>query len=479
MAPESSAGETSQAARRWQKLLPAFFAAWTLLIGVALWWFQRYSDLDPGHVITYENTGKPFWLRFREWFTLARLNFHWAFGWVAFGPYVLWLASRYHLERGAMLRRSALLILVGIGFVVGCGALNNLFGMGKDVLVVIGRTMTYDSREPGGLTNRSKTFREETFTSLIVRSNGVQAPIPGFRASLGNDGQPMEMKALLEDLGLPTGSNAFGHARNLHVQHNAPASRPALMTVLDVLAFVALAGLAHTFHFYRGYHERERQAAMLSARLNETRLRAIRNQLQPHFLFNALNGIATLVRRDPETGYEMLTSLSDLLRLALRRMDAQEIPLREEMEFVERYVQIQQMRFGDRLRVIKDVPQEYEDSLVPTLIVQTLVENAIKHGVEPSSRRATVEIRARADGENLTLSVEDDGMGLQHGTETSSNGEGVGLRSLKERLAALYGSACTFALVAREPRGVLVRVTLPLRGALALAAIPPRENPVT
>ena len=167
---------------------------------------------------------------------------------------------------------------------------------------------------------------------------------------------------------------------------------------LDGFAYIALIGLAHAGVFYRRYREREQQAAVLESRLNQARLRALQAQLQPHFLFNTLNGIATLVRRDPATAEEMLLSLSDLLRIALSSSHRQEIPLREELDFLDRYLAIQRMRFGDRLRVTEEIETSAMDCLVPALLLQPLVENAIRHGLEPSGKLGELRIeRLRPD----------------------------------------------------------------------------------
>jgi sensor histidine kinase YesM len=156
--------------------------------------------------------------------------------------------------------------------------------------------------------------------------------------------------------------------------------------------------LAHAGVFYRRYREREQQASLLESRLNQAQLRALQAQLQPHFLFNTLNGIATLVRRDPATAEEMLLSLSELLRIALSSSHRQEIPLREELDFLDRYLAIQRMRFGDRLQVSEEIEASAMDCLVPALLLQPLVENAIRHGLEPSGNRANSASPTKPDG---------------------------------------------------------------------------------
>ena len=173
--------------------------------------------------------------------------------------------------------------------------------------------------------------------------------------------------------------------------------------------------------FYGRYRERERKALSLESSLSRARLSALQAQLQPHFLFNTLNAIATLLRRDPIAAEATLLALSDLLRLSLNQSETQEIPLREELRFLDRYLEIQHTRFGDRLRVEQEVDPAVLDCLVPTLILQPLVENAIRHGLEPSDAPGLIRIQAQAQKSSgsqngssptLILTIEDNGVGF-------------------------------------------------------------------
>jgi sensor histidine kinase YesM len=232
-----------------------------------------------------------------------------------------------------------------------------------------------------------------------------------------------------------------------------------------------LLGLAHAGAFHRRFREREQQAAHLEAHLHEARLRALQAQLQPHFLFNTLNGIATLLRRDPAAAEEMLTSLSDLLRIALSASSRQEIPLGEELGFLDRYLEIQRMRFGDRLRYERAVDPEALTCPVPALLLQPLVENAIRHGIEPSGNPGCVCITARLVGENLLIIVQDNGVGFQPARQDRPPG-GVGLSNVRERLRALYGEAHDLRIEPPEGGGCAVTLTLPAAGSLHLARCP-------
>jgi signal transduction histidine kinase len=238
---------------------------------------------------------------------------------------------------------------------------------------------------------------------------------------------------------------------------------------LDALAYLGLLALAHAAVFYRRSRERGQQAALLSSRLSQARLRALQAQLQPHFLFNALNGIATLVGQDPAAAHEMLVSLSELLRLGLDQSERQQIPLREEIEFLDRYVEIQQMRFGERLRVERQFEPAALDCVVPALLLQPLVENAIQHGIEPSPDAGLVRIRAACSGGQLILSVEDNGAGLPapQGGGAWPLQLGVGLSNVRERLESLYPGRHQFEVRARPEGGVSACIRLPFQPANA------------
>jgi sensor histidine kinase YesM len=229
-----------------------------------------------------------------------------------------------------------------------------------------------------------------------------------------------------------------------------------------VFAYGSLAGLAHAFHFYGRYRERERRALFLESSLAKARLNTLQAQLQPHFLFNTLNAIATLLRRDPAAAEQTLMSLSDLLRLALSQSDRQEISLREEMNFLERYMEIQQTRFGERLRFEQQIDYSTLNCLVPTLLLQPLVENAIRHGLEPSSNPGTIRVTANRQEGALVITVEDDGVGLRSATNVA---DGIGLTNLRARLETLYEVQQELKITGGSERGVTVRIKIPYHEA--------------
>jgi signal transduction histidine kinase len=222
----------------------------------------------------------------------------------------------------------------------------------------------------------------------------------------------------------------------------------------DMLAYWASVGVIHAIEYYRESRERQLEATRLA-------LENLRAQLQPHFLFNTLQSISTLIYRDQPAADRMLTQLSDLLRLSLRNTGVQEVPLSEELGFLERYLAIMRVRFGDRLVIDLHAPPDVLDALVPSLVLQPIVENAIEHGMADRPDIGHVSIRATKDGPSLQLEVSDDGPGLVDARP--SGGNGIGLANTRERLARLYGSAGRVETTSADGQGLTVRLTVPFR----------------
>jgi signal transduction histidine kinase len=213
-------------------------------------------------------------------------------------------------------------------------------------------------------------------------------------------------------------------------------------------------------------HARSAHALKLA---DSARLRALQSQLNPHFLFNALNGIATLIREgDRARAADTVDTLSDFLRLTLQKLDSPEIPVREELAFVEQYLRIQRLRFGSSFRATVDADPDTHDALVPTLILQPLVENAVRHGVLARAQGGAVSVSVCRRGDVLVITVEDDGPGLG---DASAHPYGVGFRNSAERLAALYGEDAHMSVGARPyGTGFVVVVFLPFRKAPGIPA---------
>jgi two-component system, LytTR family, sensor kinase len=213
----------------------------------------------------------------------------------------------------------------------------------------------------------------------------------------------------------------------------------------SVAIYWGVIGMQQAVKYYRKYRERELRTSQLEARLATTRLQVLKMQLHPHFLFNTLNAISELIYRDPESAERMISDLSDLLRMSFENLEVQEIPLKQELEFLQKYLQIESTRFHDRLQVVMDISPETLDASVPNMILQPLVENAIKHGIGPRSEGGRINIEASRSGGHLTLSIRDNGLGLLAGGVNDVT-EGVGLSNTRRRLRHLYGEDHTFQL---------------------------------
>jgi signal transduction histidine kinase len=255
----------------------------------------------------------------------------------------------------------------------------------------------------------------------------------------------------------------IGFHRDVPVTFDMVASFAINTLSTNLLGYGAIIAIVYATDFYRRYRERELVASQLSAQLAQAQLQALRMQLNPHFLFNAMNTIAMQVRKAAnEDAVRMLAGLSDLLRYMLEDSRPPEVPLSEELVFVERYLAIEQVRFQDRLRIEVDAAPGTKDALVPTLILQPLVENAIRHGISRRAAAGRVAIRARRTDDHLLLEVEDDGPGL--GAEiTPAPGTGLGLKNTRARLAQLYPGEFAFDLAESAGGGTVARIRLPFR----------------
>ncbi len=227
------------------------------------------------------------------------------------------------------------------------------------------------------------------------------------------------------------------------------------------ITYWIILSLYYTFDYYQKHRERQLHASQLEAQLAQAQLKALKMQLHPHFLFNTLHGISALIPTDPEAAERMIARLSDLLRLTLENEGTQEVSLKQELDFLEHYLEIERMRFQDRLSVEIDVDPAALDARVPNLILQPLVENAIRHGVAPRPEAGSVRIHAALKNGVLRLQVRDDGPGLTNGR--TGLREGVGLANTRKRLTQLYGAAHRFEYVNAPGGGLEVNLELPFR----------------
>ena len=315
--------------------------------------------------------------------------------WVALTPLIFWLAGRFPLERGHLVRS------IPVHFVAAL------------LCTIISLTVT------------------------TVVFSPVRGGEPGGPGGLGGPDLP-------------------GNPRNLFVGFLGPLG---LRGNFDLAIYLIVMTAAHALGYYRRAQERDRQALQLAAGLNQARLDALRLQLQPHFLFNTLNAISTLVHRDANAADELIGDLSDLLRASLENND-HEVPLAREIELLDRYLAIEQTRLGDRLRIVREIDPAASAALVPTFLLQPLAENAVRHGLEPRLAPGTLTIRARREGDELHLSVTDDGVGLG-AAGTAAARHGIGISNTKERLRTLHHGRAGLALVSLPEGGVRVEVMLP------------------
>jgi two-component system, LytTR family, sensor kinase len=196
----------------------------------------------------------------------------------------------------------------------------------------------------------------------------------------------------------------------------------------------------------------------------EARLDALQRQINPHFLFNTLNSIAALVRSQPELAREMTVKLANILRALLNDHDTY-VPLSQELRFTDDYLDIEVVRFGaDKLRVEKEIDPRTLEVMVPSILLQPLIENSIKHGLEPRIHGGTVTLRSRLDGERILIEVADDGVGIGHRPASAlrREGAGIGMKNVQERLEVLYGDQARFSVVSNPGRGTLVSIEIPV-----------------
>jgi two-component system LytT family sensor kinase len=215
----------------------------------------------------------------------------------------------------------------------------------------------------------------------------------------------------------------------------------------------------HAFDYYRKFHERELRNSELETHLARAKLQALQMQLNPHFLFNTLHTISALMHSDVEAADRMVARLSDLLRSALDNTDDHEVTLRQELNFLRRYLEIEQTRFQERLAVQMEISPEVLDAQVPNLVLQPLVENAIRHGIEPHAKPGLIQLKAFRRNGTLEIQVQDNGGGLRPGNKR----EGIGLSNTRARLKQLYGDDQSLDLSNNPSGGTIARVTMPFQ----------------
>jgi len=231
----------------------------------------------------------------------------------------------------------------------------------------------------------------------------------------------------------------------------------------DFIGFTFIIGLYYFFQRMRLAQAKELAAAELQTKLAQAQLENLRLQLQPHFLFNTLNTISSIMYEDVRAADAMINQLSDLLRLTLHASRAQEIPLSEELEIARLYLDLMQKRYENKLQVMYSIDPALGDSLVPQLILQPLLENSLRHGMKPGGTRMELSIAARRENGSLVLQVSDTGVGLHTGDPEEVFGKGLGLSNIRERLAQLYRGDAQFTIADRPAGGAEVTLSFPCR----------------
>ncbi len=227
---------------------------------------------------------------------------------------------------------------------------------------------------------------------------------------------------------------------------------------LRYLTYALLLATSYTIDYYRQYRERELRTSRLEAKLVEAQLESLKNQIHPHFLFNTLNAISSLMHKNVEAADEAIARLADLLRASLEANGSQEVPLRQEIDILTQYVEIEKLRLGEKLTVVMDVDNDACEAMVPNFLLQPIVENAIRYGISTQIRAGTVRIEARCAGDNLEIQVSNDGPDLPGDIR-----EGIGIGNTRARLRQLYGTNHAFLMAGRPQGGVCVTIRIPLR----------------
>jgi two-component system LytT family sensor kinase len=229
----------------------------------------------------------------------------------------------------------------------------------------------------------------------------------------------------------------------------------------DIVIYLLIMSGCVAFAHFRKSQEKERRAGELEAHLAQAKLQALRMQINPHFLFNTLNAISTLVHTSPHTADEMITDLGELFRFSLESSNDQEIPLSRELELLRRYLAIEQRRFGQRLEIEQNADPEIHDALVPPLILQPIVENAIRHGIETQAGLGRIAISARRNGNQVKLSVSDNGKKPFDASIKEDKRQGIGLANTRARLQQLYGKEQSFSIFNGDLGGWTVEIKIP------------------
>jgi len=329
------------------------------------------------------------------------LAFQQMYLWAALTPLVFWLAGRFSIEQSSTWIKVMLLIAIGVAIAFSVDLINSTL------------VKTFDARPPASILGPARRMSGPN-------SPGVFSVLRG----------PM----ILNHFILYWGVLAGGFARDYFLRFRARERETAQL---------------------------QAETAQLQTQLAEARLTALNAQLNPHFLFNTLNAVSSLVERDPRGVRRMIARLSELLRYTLEGGTEHEVALSQEISFLERYLEIMQIRFEGKLEVELQIADDARDALVPSLILQPLVENAVKHGVDKIESTGRIRIRARREATRLVMTVSDNGPGPAKISKLDE--VGVGLANIRQRLEQLYGSEQTLTLAEAPEGGTVAQIIIPFR----------------
>ncbi len=411
--------------------------------------------------------------------------------WALLTPVVFWLSRRFPIMRGRLVRSIPIHLAACVACAVAASWATSQ--MPANFLVLSGSRSLRPGAAPG-------SFEGGSFEGVAVGSGmfaGGQSQTLTVHGPVGAIGSgsdsvtffsagAVEARPILESVqtnigkepfvthqGLPEAFSVSNEAGLVSVSAHPPRGAPprmpwhmflvplAMRANVGLPIYLIIASAAHAMAFYRQAQKREQQALALVASRNQAKLDALRLQLQPHFLFNALNAIATLMHEDTDAADDLVGDLSNLLRVSLQTT-AHEVTLTRELELLDHYLAIEQARLGDRLRVVRDIDPSAFGAYVPTLILQPLAENAVRHGFEPRLAPGTLTLQARRVGDMLRLAVSDDGVGFGPAT-TRAGRRGIGLANSEERLRTLHDDRAQLQVISLSEGGVRVEITLPFR----------------
>lgn len=408
-----------------------------------------------------------------SWAIAASNAFHDWFPWILLSPVAVVLAGKFRFGRGAWGRSLIVHFAACLLFTAAYEGLLTAANTDHIFLAPDGVGIAAAGGSGAPLPDQSGGFAGDFVTAFgpattppnaVFLERGVV-----LRNGAGAISFPVDSNAFAIRAGIPAGlppptnglrvifGSSFRSSRWTRFLHLA-----MMRTQFTIPIYWCIVCICWAVGHFQEAGERERRTLELEARLTQANLQALKMQLQPHFLFNTLNAISSLIHESPKAADDMIGSLSQFLRTTLELSAKNEISLRAELDFLARYTEIQRTRFGERLKIQNDIEPGVLDALVPPLILQPLVENAIRHGIESRECGGTVTIRASKKDTTLLLEISDDGEGFSGG-QLLRPANGVGLSNTGARLQALYGERHQLALTANQPNGASVKIEVPFR----------------